>query len=319
MADDTAHAESGGSLDGVPTTAQAAPHTQTSQLDEAGGGMDEKGVEVSASDEKSKVDQPVLKKPTDASDTYLVAEKTPRLAQFLFEKEKDGYTKQEYMEDLADCFTSEEIYAIWATKLRTYAESHDKAPASERTPRLARSFIDYVGTVDYRLQKIESRMVITPTETKNPEDAQGGEHSVQTRFFNASAQAHDRSGAIEEDEPGWNVKGNFLSEVDSKHCLRVLFNWVQDRTASTESHPDDEHPDPKSIEISEIRIDSEPITDFLAKQLDYEVHKDNIVRLKRPFRSLIRMVDPIKKQLSILESQYRYIDKSSSRFIFQGN
>lgn len=311
MTDDTTHSESGRNSDCVTPTAEAALHTETSQPDE---GQDEKnhqGMEISASDETSMVDQPVLTKPTDTSDAYLVIEEAPRLANWLFEREKeDGYKKKAYMNDVADSFSSEEIYDLWATKLQKYAESHDKAHVNQRTPRLARSFIDYVGTVDSRLQKIESRMAITSTETNKPDDAQEGEHSVQTRFYNASAQAHYRSGGIEDDEPGWNVKGSFLSEVDTKHCLRVQFNWVQDHTTGTESHHEDEPPDPQSIEISEIRINSDPITAFLAKQLDYEVHKDNTVRLKRPFRSLIRKVDSIKKQLSILENQYRYLQNS---------
>lgn len=322
MTNDITHAESGGISDGATPTAQAAPHTETSQPDGGAGDMDDQGVEVPASDGNSKleVDHPSLTKPTHATDAYLVTEKTPEQRQALLARVKEsGFKLQDYIDMVADTYTSKEIYELWAAKLRKHAESYEKGQASERTPRLARSFIDYVGTVDHRLQKIESKIGITSTETKRPEEAPGEKTSVQTRFYNASAQDHSRSGGLQEDEPGWNVKGNFLSEVDSKHCLRVLFNWVQDRTASTEFHPDDEHPDPKSIEISEIRIHSDPVTTFLANKLDYEVHKDSVIRLKRPFRSLIREVDSIKKQLSVLESQYRYLDISSSLFTFHRN
>lgn len=311
MTDDTAPGEPGGNLDGVTPTSQAAPHYEASQPDEGLGDKDYQEPEVAGSDRKSKIDQPEVAKPTSATDAYLLTEKTPDSVHRLWESmKKRGYKLQDYLDVVADNATSKEIYDVWVTKLRKYAESYDKSHASERTPRLARSFIDYIGTVDDRLQKIESKIGITSKETKKPEDAPGEDHSVQTRFYNASAQPQSRSVGIDDDEPGWNVKGSFLSEMDSKHCLRVLFNWVQDHATSTDSQPDDEHPDPERIEISEIRIHSDPITAFLTKQLDYEVHKDSVVRLKRPFRSLIRKVDSIIKQLSFLENEYRYFYSS---------
>lgn len=306
MTDDTAHGESGGNLDGVTSTAQAAPHPEPSQPDQGVGDKDHQGLEVPGSVEKPKLDQPEATKPANATDAYLLTEKPPDSKPHFWEYlKKRGYKLQDYIDIVADNATSKEIYDLWITKLQKYAESYDKSHASERTPRLARSFINYVGAVDDRLQKIESKIGITSNETKKPEDAPGEKHSVQTRFYNASTQPQSRSVSIDDDEPGWNVKGSFLSEMDSKHCLRVLFNWVQDHPTSTDSHTDDEHPDPERIEISEIRIHSDAITAFLAKQLDYEVHKDSVVRLKRPFRSLIRKVDSIKKQLSFLENEYR--------------
>lgn len=293
-------------MDGVTPIAQAAPQHEPSQPDEGAGDKDNQEPGVTGGDRKSKIEQPEVAEPTNAKDAYLLTEKTPDSVHELWEfMKKRGYTLQDYLDVVANNATSKEIYDLWVTKLRKYAESYDKSHASERTPRLARSFIDYVGAVDDRLQKIESKIGITSKETKKPEDAQGEKHSVQTRFYNASAQPQSRSVSIDDDEPGWNVKGSFLSETDSKHCLRVLFNWVQDQTTGTDSQPDDENPDPERIEISEIRIHSDPITAFLAKQLDYEIHKDSVVRLKRPFRSLIRKVDSIKKQLAFLENEYR--------------
>lgn len=308
MTDDTVPGESGGNLDDVTPNVQAAPHDNPSQPEEGAGEQDHQGLGTPGSDEKPNIDQSEVTKPASATDAYLATEKPPESSPHYWEfLKKRGYTLQNYIDVVAENATSKEIYDLWVTKLRKYAESYDKNHATERTPRLARSLIDYVGAVDDRLQKIESRIGITSKETKKPEHASGEDHSVQTRFYNASAQPQSRSASMDDDEPGWNMKGSFLSETDAKHCLRVLFNWVQDHTISTDSQSDDEHPDPERIEISEIRIHSDPISAFLVKQLDYEVQKDSVVRLKRPFRSLIRKVDSIKKQLSFLENEYRYV------------
>lgn len=195
---------------------------------------------------------------------------------------------------------------MWIDKLKEYAESYDTIPAGDRAPRLARSFVDYLRAVDDRLEKIESKIGINAKSMEQPKDKQGREHSVQTKFYNASAQPQSKGMSIEDDEAGWNEQGTFLSEMDQKHCLRVLFTWVPDQTIRTDLQSEDEQPDPERIEISNIRIHSEPITAFLAKQLDFEVQKDSVLHLKRPFRILIRKADAIKKQLAFLEREHRY-------------
>lgn len=306
MTDGTANVDSGDNLGDLTTTTQSAAHTELKQPDGGAEDKDDQGLKIPNSGEKSSFDEPNVARPTNTSDAFLVTEKTPDCTHYFRDAiKKRGYELQYFMDVIAEHATSKEIYDLWATKLRKYAESYDKSQASERTPRLARSFIDYVGTVDERLQKIESKIGIATKEAKKPEDAPDKAHSVQTRFYNATEQPQARNTSLDDDEPGWNEAGSFLSEVDPKHCLRVLFNWAQDHHTGTDSQRDDEHPDPEHIEISEIRIHSEPLTAFLSKQLDYEIHKDSVVHLKRPFRSLIRKVDSIKKQLFFLETQFR--------------
>lgn len=319
MADDTAHSESGGKFDGVTPATQADTRTEASQPDERTGDKDDQDLADPVSEEKANIDKPALPKSMDESDAHLLTEQMTVFARQWWESQtKRGVRREDLLTTITESLTSRELYDLWSRKLRNYAESYEKGHASETTPRLARSFIDYVGTVDYRLQQIESRIGITSTEIKVPKDAPDDEVLVQTRFYNASAQPQPQNGGMEYDEPGWNVKGSFLSEVDSRHCLRVLFNWVQDHTAGTQSLSEDEHPDPKRINISEIRIHSDAITAFLANRLDYEVDNDSIVRLKWPFRSLIGNVDFIKKQLSILEDHYRYFQNSPSISMYPG-
>lgn len=307
MTNETASGEAGADLGSLTSTTQFAEHTEPAQPDK---GANDKGyheAEAPDSGAGSEIHEPELSKPTNASDAFIVKEKMTDYTHYFREGlTKSGYGLEFFTNVVAENATSKEIYDLWATKLRKYAEAYDKSHATERNPRLVRSFMDYVGTVDDRLQKIESKIGLAAKETKKPEDVPGKGDSVQTKFYNASAQPQFRSTSMDDDEQGWNEQGNFLSEVDPKHCLRVLFNWVQDHNTDNDSPRDDEHPDHKRIDISEIRIDSDPITAFLAKQLDFEVHKDSVVRLKRPFRTLIRKVDSFRKQLSFLEREYRY-------------
>lgn len=307
MADDTASGESGGDLGRLTSTTQSAVHTEPTQPDEGTNDKEGQGVDAPGSITNSKIHEPELAKPTNESDSFIVKEKISDYTHFFRESlEKDGYGVKRFTNLVSEHANSKEIYDLWATKLRKYAESYEKNHATETSPRLARSFMDYLSTVDDRLQKIESKIGLAAKETKKPEDVPDEGDSVQTRFYNVSAQPQSRSTSMDDDEQGWNQQGDFLSEVDPKHCLRVLFNWVQDHNTGDDSPRDDEHPDPKRIEISELRIHSDPITTFLAKKLDYEVQKDSVVRLKRPFRTLIRNVDSVKKQLSLLEIEYMY-------------
>lgn len=306
MTDGASSGEAGGTSDSVTPTAQVTCPSRPLQSGEVAIEKDAQVLEVPGSDAIAETGQPEITKTTKTTDDLLVSEKAPNPEHpFRAFVKKTGGTYQDYIDWVAEDTSSKEIYDMWVAKLGKYAESYDKSPESERAPRLARSFVDYVRTVDNRLEKIESKIGINAKSKKEPEDTAGKGHSVQTKFYNASAQPQSQSTSMDDDdEIGWNDRGTFISEVDPKHCLRVLFNWIQDHNTEDDSERDDEHPDPKHIEISDLRIHSDPITAFLAKQLDYDVQKNGVVHMKRPFRVLIRKSDAIKKQLSFLEHEY---------------
>jgi hypothetical protein len=307
MTDDASSGEAGETSAGVTPTAPVTTPTNPLHPDEGADNNDEQARGVSRSDGVPETDQPEMTKATNPYDALIASEEAPDpTGPFRVWLKATDWDLKSYMDAWSNELNSKEIYEMWVRKLRKYAESYDKSAAGERTPRLARSFVDYVQTVDDRLERIESKIGINGKSTKEPDKVPGQEHSVQTKFYNASTQPQSKSMSMEDDETGWNEQGSFISEVDRKHCLRVLFNWVQEHTTETDSQRNDEHPDPERIEISDIRIHSDPITAFLAKQLDYEVQKDSVVHLKRPFRILIRKVDSIKKQLASLEREYRY-------------
>jgi hypothetical protein len=311
MSDATSPGGAGRASQGTTPAEPAMSRTQSSPSEESAVKGDSQAIQASSSEAISKPDQPELKKANGDRDGLLFSEKPPNIEHDFRVWAKDkGIDVDSYLNEISEATSSTEIYKMWVSKLGKYAESYDKSPASERAPRLARSFIDYVRTVDDRLDKIESKMGINAKSTKAPEDTPGKEHTVQTKFYNASAQPQSQSTMTDGDEIGWNEKGTFLSEVDPKHCLRVLFNWVHRQTSDNDAERDDEHPDAENIEISDIRIHSEPVTSFIAKQLDYEVQKDGLMHLKRPFRTLIRKVDSIKKQLSLLEQEYGQVQRS---------
>lgn len=311
MADSASAGDASGTSDGATPTAPAMTPNEPSRSYEGDGDNDDQAGEALGSDTISGTDQPATAKTFSPYDALLASEKAPDPAnQFRSFLSKEGLEVKDWLDSMITQFiSSNEIYDMWVEKLRKYAETYDKSPPGERAPRLARSFVDYVRTVDERLQKIEVKLDIDSKLTKQPEDVAGKEHTVQTKFYNASAQPQPKGMGVDDDETGWSEQGTFLSEVDRKHCLRVLFNWVQEHTIEADPQRNDEHPDPELIEISDIRIHSDPIAAFLSKQLDYEIHKDSVVHLKRPFRILIRKADSIKKQLAFLEREYRYSHK----------
>ncbi|KAG8161101.1 hypothetical protein KVR01_009365 [Diaporthe batatas] len=308
MAESISSGGTGGTSSSVLPTAQTMSLIEPSQSEQGAGGNFPPAVESSNSEAESKPGQPKMPKTANVTDSLLVSERLPVKSAPNFDLRGaftiEGTHHNDFLEWVGAEASSTEIYNMWVSKLGKYADTYDKSPASERNPRLARSFIDYVRAVDDRLAAIESKVGINAQSIKEPEDTPGKGHTVQTTFYDASAQPQSQGTTSDDDEIGWNEQGAFLSQVDPKHCLRVLFNWVQQASSDNASPRNDEHPDPRSIQISEVRIHSDPISSFLAKQLDYDVHKDGVVHFKRPFRSLIRNVDSVKKQLSLLEQEH---------------
>ncbi|KAK7709402.1 hypothetical protein SLS64_006315 [Diaporthe eres] len=115
-----------------------------------------------------------------------------------------------------------------------------------------------------------------------------------------------------ETEDEWNVQGAFCSTVDPNHRIRALFKWKNKPhvdVADTQLPPD-----PKSVEILQIRVRSKPVAEFFQKVLDHDISNDGLIHIVKPFRCLIRKVDLIRQHVNRVGEQLllRSLPKTSS-------
>lgn len=216
----------------------------------------------------------------------------------------------------SEVFTSKQLYEVYRRKLQRDAEYSDQT--TERAPRLARTFIDYINAVDERLKTVEERVGIHVDSSKKSADTDTDTHTghvVQTKFYMATDEvpSQDSKGK----DTSWGVRGSFLSEMDPRHCLRVLYTPNDSSNNNKDNCQGAEiAPEPDRIEVTEILIHSDSITSFLAKELDYDLHKDRVLLLRRPFRPLIRKMEAIREHVRSLTEPYEYVDHTSLEPMF---
>lgn len=215
---------------------------------------------------------------------------------------------RDYMMTASSEFTSAQLYEIYQMKLQRDSKEAG-APKKGQASRMVRTFVDFASSVEERLKKLEEKMDVSQNEEDVAPNKSGqSEHEkVEVRFYNLANQpkkSQDSSKTVE----SWKSKGTFESEADTKHCIRVLFHWNvnngPEAAAKTSEEALSKAPDPEAIEIEEIRIHSKPITEFLASQADYEMHKDNTIHFRKPFRFLLTNAKAIRAQATKLQAKF---------------
>ncbi|KAH7309948.1 hypothetical protein BKA65DRAFT_601356 [Rhexocercosporidium sp. MPI-PUGE-AT-0058] len=233
----------------------------------------------------------------------------------------------EYIVQQASQLSASGLYQSYLEKLRRKAENSTKK--KDQGSKLVKNFIDYVRVLEERIGHLESKAlageapksseVLSPESTKSesPEDkAEVGEELVEksevtgkwadvaheTRFFHADNELNS-DGVYNYLNP--SRKDTYTSTDDSKHVLRVLYDWAEDLSQVPSCRPSDEQPKPEQIDLLEISVTSEPIASFFRKRFDLEnLNRPSLVRIAKPFRPLLRNLDPLREQLAKLEKSF---------------
>ncbi|ROV87890.1 hypothetical protein VMCG_10295 [Cytospora schulzeri] len=159
----------------------------------------------------------------------------------------------------------------------------------------SRKLMRYISQLETRIRRLETG---------------GHEEEVQTtrtrsgiiQFFLAADRPSIISGNAEDNR--WKTRGTFTSEVDDVPLIRALYRWI-----GPKSDHEEHAPNPKDIEVLELRIASKPVVDFLNRQLEYDFGDDGVLHLVKPFRILIRNFSSIKEERDRL-AKYKMADES---------
>lgn len=228
-------------------------------------------------------------------------EKTPRRVI------PDRRTIPDLKEQSASYFTSAELYDIYVHKLQQLRETGEPAHIvnEQGKPKvLVRTLIDYLNSYEERMKSVEDKVGIEPKSEKLAK-SNAGPDVAGTRFYDVDDQAQAAVDTPDDTEDGWNVPGAFISNVDTNNRIRALFKWKnkpQNQAADTQISPD-----PKSVDILELRIKSKSVADFFQKEFDYDISKDGLIHLAKPFRCLITKVDLIRQHVNRVREQLRYV------------
>jgi hypothetical protein len=199
-------------------------------------------------------------------------------------------------------FTSAQLYALQQLKIENDAKT--TGTRGDQAPRLIRTFVDLLDTVEKRLARLEEKVATESDESGKYNQGQSAEEDkdIRPRFYSAENQVRRRGARSE--EKMWTVKGSFDSERDPKHWLRVLFRWRSGDAELSDAAINDDPPDPEAIVLEELRIGSKAIVEFIEKLSTVELSERGVIRMKKPFRMLIFSMAAFREQLSFLERRY---------------
>jgi hypothetical protein len=198
--------------------------------------------------------------------------------------------------------SSKVLYNAYTKKLAKTEKTAESTSTKQlpKGPKLVKGLVDYLRVLEDRLRKLETKLPDEEKPVAKVDEAEKKEVKLETRFYDCANEASvDFLDHVTSDRR--KEHGSFSSEVDPKHMIRVLYKWQSKPLELSEGAK----PGASDIDILALRIFSEPIAQFFEHIAAFEVHRDNLVLMRKPFRFLIRGASKIKGQLAKLEALYR--------------
>lgn len=208
---------------------------------------------------------------------------------------------------IAKYWSTVSLYKTYALRL---GRDKEKAKRSGKAPTMVRGVIDYVQTLEDRIQKLEA------AETDRLERVKSSHAAVEANDTDTNAK-NEWGGLVQEvkffhakgefgPDGQWNdnnlKKGSYQCKLDPNHLIRVLYDWADDVEPQSISGGS---PEPDSIDIIAFGIMSKPVATFFSKRLGLGGDLSHPVRFGKPFRPLIRNLQPLREQLAKLEEKFR--------------
>ncbi|KAH7303069.1 hypothetical protein B0I35DRAFT_447306 [Stachybotrys elegans] len=213
------------------------------------------------------------------------------------------------------------LYQAYITRLeknRAVPAHGEQEKKSSKAPTMVRGVIDYVRTLEERIQKLEAAEMERLRKGKRTDDDEinvfnepnptneWGDLLLEVKFFHAEGEFNNDGGW----QDNLHRKGSYQCNLDPKSLIRVLYNWAEG--AESKRLNNGQRPDPDDIDILALGIMSEPIAGFFKNRLGLEADKSNLVRIGKPFRPLIRNLKPLKEHLAKLEMDFGPTDGKST-------
>ncbi|KAJ4387560.1 hypothetical protein N0V93_008155 [Gnomoniopsis smithogilvyi] len=210
-----------------------------------------------------------------------------------------------------------------ATQLRARRKDENRNKGAD----LVAAMIDYVTKVEDNMERLEKTLddehlakglTEEPlVEEKNalpgrPKD--GARHAktpikkladikMETRFYHCDGVFGPNGDFAQDGNPSAEP-GHYLSNTDPTHLLRVLYDWKDQLDSSDSTTVLGDAPDPAKIDIKAFMISSYPISEFFEERLGLSTDETRVIRIGKPFRSILRNFSQLKEHLSSLEESY---------------
>lgn len=127
--------------------------------------------------------------------------------------------------------------------------------------------------------------------------------AIETRFYHCNGVAFASDGSMRNGD-GKFESGHYLSATDPVHLLRVLYAWKDEVEPNASAAAPGDAPDNGKVDIIAFMISSKPIADFFEKRLGLSTDVTRVVRIGKPFRSIIRNISQLRSHLLFLENRY---------------
>ncbi|KAI1461615.1 hypothetical protein F4805DRAFT_412694 [Annulohypoxylon moriforme] len=202
------------------------------------------------------------------------------------------------------------FFNAYVQRLENRRGSRPPSPDS-KGPSLVSSIAEYVHGLETRIKSLESK-VNEKDEEKNEKDeknpaagtteAGSSASEFKVKFFPLSEEV-DQTGRFKQGRD--EIPDTYCSAVGPDDFIRVAYRWKNERSIeASQAHDEDEQLSPEDIEVTGIRIDSDPISSFFSWIADFSIPGHGVVELFKPFRFIIRGLPEIRAQATKLENKY---------------
>lgn len=176
---------------------------------------------------------------------------------------------------------------------------------------MMRGIMSYTKSLEGRIVKLEATKRGSRTQrlagdgndkvrTEKPATV-SNELLLEVQFFDVNYEPEFSGHCLEERDV---ARGPYRSATGPKQLIRVLYNWREN--ISRRSLPPGQSPLPGEIDVTGLGIWSEPIIAFFKRRLNIRTPGISaLVRIEKPFQPLLRNLDIIRGQLSMLERVYK--------------
>lgn len=191
---------------------------------------------------------------------------------------------------------------------------HEKFEPKEspKGTAMMRGIMSYTKSLEGRIVKLEATKRGSRTQrlagdgndkvrTEKPATV-SNELLLEVQFFDVNYEPEFSGHCLEERDV---ARGPYRSATGPKQLIRVLYNWRENISRRSLPGPG-QSPLPGEIDVTGLGIWSEPIIAFFKRRLNIRTPGISaLVRIEKPFQPLLRNLDIIRGQLSMLERVYK--------------
>ncbi|KAH7020445.1 hypothetical protein EDB80DRAFT_222237 [Ilyonectria destructans] len=235
------------------------------------------------------------------------------------DSESDDGRDSRFVQQEGSRIKTDNLYKLYIKRLEYQQKSKGGGQETKesKAPKMVRGIVDYVRTLEDRIQKLESSEVGRAEKEKEKERQQTdqeigvetskpsyrvkewGEIVPEIKLFHIDGE-FDSDGDWKYNEA---KKGSYQCILDTNSLIRALYSWTEG-VPPPRIH---QQPlDPEHTDILIFGIISKPVASFFGDRLGIGDKSTPLsIRIGKPFRPLIRNLQPVRDQLAKLEEKYR--------------